>query len=114
MKRLIERDLDNLAAILDFCDRIEATYQRVGKSFELFQKDPDFRDSFLMNILQIGEAANRLSEECREDLSDLPWAEIIGTRNIIVHGYVRVRDEIIWDIIENDVPLLKNRLEKLF
>ena len=106
-----ERDIDNLAAILDHCDRVEETYQRINKSFDTFLTDADYRDAILMNIAQIGEIAGRLSDECREELCDLPWASIIGTRNIIVHGYVQVDPSIIWNIVEKDVPSLKKRLE---
>ena len=45
-------------------------------------------------------------------MNELPWADMIGTRNIIVHGYTKVDDCIIWNIIEKDVPLLKEKLEK--
>ena len=107
-----ERDVDRLMSILDHCDRIESTYERIDKSYEIFSKDADFRDAILMNIVQIGEIAARLSDECRDRLSELPWFNIIGTRNIIVHGYIKVDDEIVWNIIENDIPALKTRIEQ--
>ena len=78
-----ERDLDNLAMILDHCDRITTAYKRFGKTFDAFTDDAVFRDAVLMNIVQIGEAANRLSDGCREKLNEIPWGNIIGTRNII-------------------------------
>ncbi len=65
-----------------------------------------------MNVVQIGEAAGRLSEECREKMSDLPWNSIIGIRNIIVHGYVKVDDSIVWSIVKKDIPALKRRIEQ--
>ena len=112
MSRYEERDIDNLCAILDHCDRIKATYERIGRSFDTFIGDADFRDAILMNIVQIGEAANRLSDDCLESLHDLPWSSIIGTRNIVVHGYIQVDDKIIWNIVTEDIPALKNRIEK--
>ena len=111
MRLQSERDNDILSAVVDYCERIEATYQRIGRSYECFREDPDFRDAFLMNILQIGEAATRLSGECREELSDLPWSNIIGTRNVIVHGYVKVQNDVIWHIIEKDIPELKKHIK---
>ena len=113
MKIINERDIDNLNAILDHCDRIEATYERSGKSYKVFENDADYRDAILMNIVQLGEAAVRLSDECREELSDLPWSSITGTRNIIVHGYIKIDKQIIWNIVEDDVPVLRKRIEKL-
>ena len=111
MNRFNEEDLDNLAAILDHCGKVSATYQRIGKSFTSFQYDPDYRDALLMNILLVGEAANRLSDECREKMQDIPWHQIIGTRNIIVHGYAKLNDTILWHIIEKDLPDLKRRIQ---
>ena len=112
MKMFSERDIDNLSAILDYCDRIELAYQRMGASYEVYLSDEVFRDALLMNILQIGEAANRLSDECREALHKLPWGSMIATRNIIVHGYTKVDDLIIWNIIENDIPALKSMIDE--
>ena len=85
MNKLTEKDIDNLAAILDY------------------------RDAAMMNIFQIGEASNRLSDECKALLA-APWHEIYGTRNIIAHGYVKVNDRIIWNIITQDIQALKREI----
>ncbi len=111
MNTFDERDIDDLLAILDHCDRIASTYERIDRSLETFKNDPDYRDAILMNIVQIGEAASRLSDDCRGKLNELPWHSIIGIRNIIVHGYIKIDDLIMWDIIENDIPVLKQRIE---
>ena len=108
-----DRDIDNLAMILDHSDRIKEAYERFGKTFDAFTDDAVFRDAILMNIVQIGEAANRLSDGCREKLSEIPWGSIIGTRNIIVHGYVQIDDRVIWNIVEKDIPILAARIEKI-
>lgn len=112
MTKLSERDRDNLVAILDYCDRIESIVGRFGNSFEIFNTDADYRVGIMMNVFQIGEASNRISDECREKLSQIPWQEIYGTRNIIAHGYIKVKKEIIWNIIENDIPLLKKEINE--
>jgi len=110
MRELSERDKDNLAAILDYCDRISSIVERFGDSFEKYSADADYRDAVLMNVFQIGEASNRLSDECKEIMNAIPWHEIYGTRNVIAHGYVKVKDEIIWEIVKKDVPLLKQEI----
>lgn len=66
MRELSERDKDNLAAILDYCDCISSIVERFGDSFEKYSADADYRDAVLMNVFQIGEASNRLSDECKE------------------------------------------------
>ena len=110
MKEFSDRDKDNLAAILDYCDRINSIVERFGNSFEKYNADADYRDAVLMNVFQIGEASNRISDECKEAMNTIPWHEIYGTRNVIAHGYVKVKNEIIWDIIERDIPLLKKEI----
>ena len=55
MRELSERDKDNLAAILDYCDRISSIVERFGDSFEKYGADADYRDAVLMNVFQIGE-----------------------------------------------------------
>lgn len=110
MREFSDRDKDNLAAILDYCDRISSIIERFGNSFEIYKTDADYRDAVLMNVFQIGEASNRLSDECKEIFNSIPWHEIYGTRNVIAHGYVKVNNEIIWDIIERDIPLLKKEI----
>ena len=62
MKIINESDMDNLSAILDYCDRIISIVERFGKSFDHFDQDEDYRDAVLMNVFQIGEATNRLSD----------------------------------------------------
>ena len=110
MRVFSDRDKDNLAAILDYCDRIRSIVDRFGNSFETYNTDADYRDAVLMNVFQIGEASNRLSDECKEIMNAVPWHEIYGTRNVIAHGYVKVKNEIIWEIVEKDVPLLKQEI----
>ena len=112
MRKISERDKDNLAAILDYCDRISSIVERFGDSFEEYSKDADYRDAALMNVFQIGEASNRLSDECKEIMNTVPWHEIYGTRNVIAHGYVKVKNEIIWDIIKRGVPVLKKEINE--
>lgn len=110
MRKISDRDMDNLAAILDYCDRIMSIIERFGNTFEQFNLDEDYRDAVLMNVFQIGEATNRLSDNCKEIMNTISWHEIYGTRNVIAHGYVRVNNKIIWEIVEKDVPLLKQEI----
>lgn len=67
----------------------------------------------LSNLIIIGEAANRIDQKFQEKHSEIPWASMIGTRNVIVHGYDQVKLQIVWDILTKDVPSLKNMLKSL-
>lgn len=62
----------------------------------------------------IGEALNRIKNIDAELLTKIDnWREIIGFRNVIAHGYDVVENEIVWDSITKDIPLLLNQLARL-
>ena len=61
----------------------------------------------------IGEAANAVTEETRQKNPQIPWRQITGTRNRLIHGYYHVDMEIVWQIVKQDLlPLIAN-LEKI-
>jgi uncharacterized protein with HEPN domain len=61
----------------------------------------------------IGEAAARVGTESREKYSSVPWLQIVGMRNRLVHGYDAVDLDVLWDTIIDDLPPLITELEKI-
>lgn len=61
----------------------------------------------------IGESAARLSDITRQRYPQIPWPQIIAARNRLIHGYDQVNFDILWDIIELDVPPLVTELEQV-
>jgi len=59
----------------------------------------------------IGEAANRIPEEVQAQYPELPWLQMIGARNRLIHGYDSVDFDILWVIVSHDLPVLINQLE---
>ncbi len=67
----------------------------------------------LVRLLEIvGEAASRVSNDGRALLPQLPWVEIIGLRNRLIHGYDSVDFDILWEILRSDIPALVAELRK--
>lgn len=65
----------------------------------------------LVRLIEIvGEAANRVSAQGRSQHPEIPWRQIIGMRNRIVHGYDEVDFDILWSVIQSDLPPLIQRL----
>ena len=62
----------------------------------------------------VGEAATKISEEIRNRYPDIPWAEIIGMRNRLVHVYFDIDYEQVWKTLTEDMPPLIERLESIF
>ena len=68
----------------------------------------------LTRLLEIiGEAANLVSEETHEQYPHLPWRQMIGLRNRLIHGYAEVDLDILWDIVQLDLPPLIAALERI-
>lgn len=68
----------------------------------------------LMKSMEIiGEAASKVTKECQEDLSQIPWPNIIGMRNRLIHAYFDINLEILWKTVTEDIPGLIDELEKI-
>lgn len=70
-------------------------------------------DATLRNLELIGEAAAHIPNEIRAARSEIPWRTIIAARNRLIHGYLGIDDDILWSMIQDDVPELLSRLEAL-
>lgn len=101
------------SALKDMLDAVESIETYRVHSFEEFALDEKTQDAIMFNLIILGEAANRLPSAFRDDHPELPWASIIGTRNVIVHGYDQVKLQIVWDILTKELSKLKNALKKL-
>lgn len=68
----------------------------------------------LVRLLEIiGEAAARISPDLRQARSDIPWLSIIGLRNRLIHGYDAVDFDVLWQILQEDLPILVEQLEDI-
>lgn len=84
-----------------------------GESFDAFTHNTMIIDAVVRNIEIIGEAANNMPEELKEKHVEIPWYEIKGMRNRIVHEYFGVDEKVLWDTIKEDIPKLKEQIEKI-
>lgn len=61
----------------------------------------------------IGEAAGRISLETQAKLPEIPWKQMIGMRNRLIHAYFDIDHSIVWQTIEKEIPLLKSKLSNI-
>jgi uncharacterized protein with HEPN domain len=99
-----------LGDLLEAITRIER-YAVEGRT--RFDTDELVQTWIVHHLQIIGEAARKLSSEARKRAPDLPWPQIIAMRNILVHDYFGVDLETVWSTVENNLPVLKKRLEIL-
>lgn len=84
----------------------------LGKSRMDLTVDEQLSLACVRLIEVIGEAAAKVSQETRERLNEIPWIDIIGTRNRLIHGYEEVDLDIVWQILEQDLSDLLDKLNR--
>ena len=100
-----------LEDILESCDRI-LEYTK-GLTFEDFRKNYLVVDAVVRNFTIIGEAAGRIPDDFRLKHHEIEWNRIRGFRNRIVHDYFGIDYQIVWIIIENNIPELRDLIRKI-
>ena len=103
-------DRERLEDILAAIAQIEQ-YTLEGKS--AFDRERLLQDGVIHQIVIIGEAVRPISSELREQKADLPWAAIVAMRNILVHRYYEVNLEIVWLVVEQNLPDIKRQIEAI-
>jgi uncharacterized protein with HEPN domain len=71
------------------------------------------QDATIRNLEIIGEAAKSLSEATRSRRADIPWRQIAGMRDKLIHQYFGVNLELVWSTVEIEIPRLKKAVEEL-
>lgn len=100
----------------EYIDRFIKYATKIGKyvegvsHFQDFQSNEEKVDAVILNLEQIGETANKLSNETKEKYPTIHWPRIIGLRNMISHDYEGIRLNIIYDIAIASIPVLLSKL----
>lgn len=106
-----KKDLNRLEHILDAAKAIQEHIE--GKKQSDLDKNRLLLGGIIRELLVIGEAANAISPQTKSQIS-LPWKEVIGMRNQLVHAYFEINHKIIWMTITEDIPRLISQLEEFF
>jgi uncharacterized protein with HEPN domain len=104
-------DLDRAEHILEAIDRINNFIE--GVSEDAFLKDEKLMYACYANMIIIAEAASRITKETKKKIDKIEWQLITGFRNIIIHEYFRINWRLIWDVIENNLPVLRDEIQCL-
>ena len=104
-------DSDYIEDIVNSINSIENFVK--GVTYNDFINNEMMYEAVIRKLGIIGEACNNLSKEIKDKHTEIPWREIIGMRNIIIHNYLGVDLKIIWTSIKKDVPEFKGFISKL-
>jgi uncharacterized protein with HEPN domain len=97
--------------ILDSIQEIEKYIQNI--LLEDFLKNDMMQNACIRWLEVIGEASRSISEELKQQFPEIEWCEIVDLRNLLLHEYFGVDLNIVWSIIQFDLPLLKSKIQNV-
>ena len=94
--------------------------ERIGRILEFtaggrenFLDSPIIQDAVLRNFEVIGEAVKQLSAEIKARYSDVNWRDVAGLRDVLIHNYIGVNLDMVWHIIQDDLPILERTINAM-
>ncbi len=104
-------DADRMRHMLEFACKVrDLSRQRTREDLE----SDELYSLAMARLLEIlGEAASRVSKERQSRHPEIPWAQIVGLRNRLIHGYDTIDPDIVWQILTKDLPTLIESLERI-
>jgi uncharacterized protein with HEPN domain len=109
----MDKDIGIIKHILEHIENIFKAQKRFGSDISVFISDRDYFNSVCMSLLQIGELSHHLTSEFTKTHSDIPWKNIIGLRNVVVHGYGQLDMETVWTTVIRDIPDLYQKCKMI-
>jgi len=104
---------DDRERLLDIQEAIERIEKYAVRGHKAYERNELIQTWVLHHLQIIGEAVRSLSPELVHKHSEIAWSKIVGMRNILVHNYFSIDAAIVWAVIENDLPVLKQQINEL-
>lgn len=98
---------DSRERVLDILEAIERIEKYAAGGRESFDRDELVQVWILHHLQVLGEAVNALRPSLHEEFPEVPWAQIVGMRNVLVHQYFEIDTDIVWTVVERELPRLK-------
>ena len=99
--------------IIGYCNEIERMIDRFGNNFEAFNSDLAFKLAGGACIIQIGELTTRLTDDFKNQHSEIDWNSLKKASNEHLHDYENVKLDVDWQILTEDIPALKKSLQAI-
>jgi uncharacterized protein with HEPN domain len=105
---------DDRLYLIHIRECIERTESYVaGKNRQEFFDSTLLQDAVIRNLQVMAESTQRLSDQIKDAQSGIDWSEIAGFRNLLVHDYLGIDVERVWNILEKDLPALKKAIKRM-
>lgn len=108
---MTDRDLAYVRDMVDYARRV--VHHMDGVDRDRLEDDTLVQDAVVRALSTVGEAARGVSEEFRSAHPDIPWREIVGMRDVLVHDYTTINFDVVWSAATTDVPDLIPSLQAL-
>jgi len=105
------KDAELLEDIKEAIKRIEIYTQKI--EYKEFLKDTKTQDAVVRNLEIIGEAVKNISKELKKKFFQIPWKELAGLRDRLIHKYFGVNYEVVWTIIRDELPEISLKIDKI-
>ena len=105
-----KQDLNRLVHMLEAAK--EAVGYTIGRVREDLNSDRQLVHSLVRCLEIIGEAATRVSTQCKSDIANIQWEDMMGMRNRLIHAYFDINLNIVWRTVKEELPTLIEELEK--
>ena len=108
---MVKDDLAYIEHILDCIRKIKEF--TTGLSLKDFSVNELVQDAVIRNIEIIGEASKKISSDTKQIYYEIPWKEITGMRDKLIHDYLGVDVEVVWRTITEDIPTLEKQIKEI-
>ncbi len=99
--------------VLDMLEAIHRIEKYAARGRQAFETDELIQTYLLHHLQVLGEAAFKLPPDFQEAHPSIPWSRLRGMRHILVHDYFRIDPDVLWAVVEKDLPELKRALQAL-
>ncbi len=104
---------DERARLRHAIDAVDAIQRYTADGREAFFLDDKTQDAVIRNIEILGQAVKGISDDTRALEPEIPWRKIAGMRDKLIHEYFGVELGLVWDVVEDELPVLRPQLERL-
>jgi uncharacterized protein with HEPN domain len=104
---------DDRQRLLDIQEAIYQVEKYTAQGRTAFDQDELIQTWVVHHLQIIGEACRGISQSLKDEYPAVPWTKIIGMRNILVHLYFGIDEEVIWSVVENELPPLKQEIKNI-